>query len=143
MRRVLWMVLAGASVTAGTWFLAGLPGTVALRIASYTISAATPVAVLATAIALVLLYWLFRVLGALVSFPATWRSWRTGRNRRIGDKAVTRVLVALAAGQAGSARQEARRALRALGPTPQTLLLAAEADIVPGRYLLPYDRARD
>ena len=132
MRRVLWMVLAGAAVTAAAWFLAGLPGTVALRIASYTISAATPVAVLATAITLLLLYWLFRVLGAVVSFPATWQNWRSGRNRRTGDKAVTRALVALAAGQAGAARHEAQRALRTLGPTPQTLLLAAEAERLGG-----------
>src|SRR5439155_24956275 len=50
-----------------------------------------------------------------------------------GDVAVTRTLLALAAGERGDARREASRARRLLGDTPQTLLLAAEAGRLAGR----------
>jgi HemY protein len=46
---------------------------------------------------------------------------------------VTRVLVALAAGEPGAARKEARRARQLLGESPQTLLLVAEAGRLSGR----------
>ncbi|MBV8613703.1 MAG: heme biosynthesis protein HemY, partial [Acetobacteraceae bacterium] len=52
--------------------------------------------------------------------------------RRYGDVAVTRTLVALAAGETGDARREAARARRLLGDSPQTLLLAAEAGRLAG-----------
>lgn len=132
MRRALWLVAVGALVTALSWYLAGLPGTVVLRVASYTISTSTPVALLATLLLLLLLYGLARLLGVLTHLPTTWRNWRAGRNRAVGDQAVTRALVALAAGDAGAARRESRRALRALGPTPQSLQLAAEAERLAG-----------
>ena len=132
MRRAIWLVAAGAVATALTWFLAGLPGTVVLRAANYTISAATPVALLGALVLLLLFYGLARLLGALVSLPTRWRNWRAGRNRTVGDQAVTRALVALAAGDGSRARREARRALRALGATPQSLLLAAEAERLAG-----------
>ena len=132
MRRVVWLVAAGAVATALTWYLAGLPGTVVLRVASYTVSAATPVALLGTLVLLLLLYGLARVLGVLFSLPTAWRNWRAGRNRIVGDQAVTWALVALAAGDGQTARREARRALRALGPGPQSLQLAAEAERLAG-----------
>ena len=65
--------------------------------------------------------------------PETVRRWRTGRRRQSGDLAVTRTLVALAAGDTGDARREAARARRLLGDTPQVLLLAAEAGRLSGR----------
>lgn len=132
MRRVVLLVAAGAAATALTWYLAGLPGTVILRVASYTISAATPVALLGTLVLLLLFYGLTRLLGVVFSLPTAWRNWRAGRNRKVGDLAVTRALVALAAGDAGAARREAQRALRALGPMPQSLQLAAEAERLAG-----------
>ena len=132
MRRALWVVAAGAAATALAWYLAGLPGTVVLRVASYTIAAATPVALLATLLLLLLFYGLVRLFGVVSSLPTAWRNWRAGRNRRTGDQAVTRALVALAAGDGGAARRETRRALRALGPTPHCLQLAAEAERLAG-----------
>ena len=55
------------------------------------------------------------------------------RRRRTGDVALTRTLLALAAGETGDARREASRARRLLGDTPATLLLAAEAGRIAGR----------
>src|SRR6185437_8366688 len=81
----------------------------------------------------VLLYVLFRLLGAAVRLPRTLRARRAARNRRAGDAAQTRTLLALAAGETGEARREASRARRLLGDTPTTLLLAAEAGRIASR----------
>jgi HemY protein len=68
-----------------------------------------------------------------LSLPRSIRRGRELRRRRLGDTAVTRTLIALAAGDQGDARREAARARRLLGDTPQTLLLAAEAGRLAGR----------
>ncbi len=81
----------------------------------------------------VVLYALLRLLGAAVRLPRTLRARQAARRRRLGDQAVTRTLLALAAGEKGDARREAGRARRLLGDTPQTLLLAAEAGRLAGR----------
>jgi len=75
----------------------------------------------------VALYVVVRLLGVLLRLPRGWHAWRGRRHRVQGDAAVTRALVALAAGDGGGARGEAARARRLLGDTGQTLLLAAEA----------------
>jgi HemY protein len=80
-----------------------------------------------------LLYVLFRLLGALIRLPRTLRERQAARRRRAGDTALTRTLLALAAGETGDARREAGRARRLLGDTPATLLLAAEAGRIAGR----------
>ena len=73
------------------------------------------------------------MLGALVRLPRTLRERQAARRRRAGDAALTRTLLALAAGETGDARREASRARRLLGDTPATLLLAAEAGRIAGR----------
>src|SRR5690348_13490978 len=133
MRRVLAVLLLVGLVLLVAWTLAGLPGHVSARIGTLAIDAATPVAALGLLLAFVLLYALFRLLGALVRLPRTLRTRREARRRRQGDLAVTRTLVALAADDKGGARREAGRARRLLGDSPQTLLLAAEAARLAGR----------
>jgi HemY protein len=80
-------------------------------------------------IALVLL----RVLRDLLAIPQAGAGWRRRHRLALGERAITRVLVALAAGEQGTARKEARRARNMLGNTPQTLLLVAEAGRLSGR----------
>ena len=133
MRRVLLVLLLVGLVLLVAWTLAGLPGHVSARIGSLAIDAATPVVALGLLLAFVVLYVLFRLLGALVRLPRTLRARREARRRRQGDLAVTRTLVALAADDKGGARREAGRARRLLGDSPQTLLLAAEAARLAGR----------
>ncbi len=127
MRRVLYVLLVAAVVTAAAWFLATLPGQVTLKFGDYTFAAPVPVVLLGTVLLFVLLYTLVRLLGGLVRAPRNWRRWRLMRHRRHGDQAVTRALVALAAGEGNAARREAARARKHLGNTPQALLLVAEA----------------
>lgn len=133
MRRILSILILTALVIAAAWYVAGITGTVTADIGQTTITLATPIAALALAIGFVVLYALLRLLSGLVGLPSAIGRRRAVRQRRGGDLAVTRTLIALAAGDTGDARREAQRARRLLGETPQTLLLAAEAGRLSGR----------
>ncbi|HTI80456.1 MAG TPA: heme biosynthesis HemY N-terminal domain-containing protein [Acetobacteraceae bacterium] len=133
MRRILFAVVAAAVVLAVAWALAGLPGQLTATVGDITFEAATPVVALGLLLGFVLLYALFRLLGAVVRLPRTLRRRAAVRRRKAGDAATTRTLLALAAGETGEARREAGRARRYLGDTPATLLLAAEAGRIAGR----------
>jgi len=63
----------------------------------------------------------------VIGLPGRIGAWRARRRRTAGEAAVTRTLVAIAAGDAHAARSEATRSRRLLGDTAQTLLHAAEA----------------
>ncbi len=127
MRRVLLLLVAAILVVALAWWVAGLPGTVSVGLYGYTVQLATSLALVATALLVIVLVLLVRLLAWVLATPRRLRARRERRRRQAGDRAVTRTLVALAAGEDGNARREAGRARRLLGDTPQTLLLAAEA----------------
>jgi len=127
MRRVIWILVAATLAVALAWWVAFLPGTVSANAFGFTVETITPIAVVVVIVAVLLLMLLLRLLLALFGVPSALRFWRRGRQRRTGDTAVGRALVALAAGDAAKARREAQRARDNLGDTPQTLLLAAEA----------------
>lgn len=134
MRRVLLIVLASVVAVAVAWYLAGLPGHVTAQFGSWTFEAATPIVVLALFVLFLILYAALRVLGGIVHLPRSVAFWRKQRHRRAGDEAITRALIAIAAGGGGGdARRQAQRARQMLGDTPQTLLLAAEANRLAGR----------
>ena len=133
MRRILLVLLTAAVVLALAWWLAGLPGRVTAEVGDFSFEASTPVVALGLALLFVVLYAVFRLLGALFRLPRFLRERQAARRRRTGDAAVTRTLLALAAGETGDARREASRARRLLGDTPATLLLAAEAGRIAGR----------
>jgi HemY protein len=133
MRRVILVLLVAGVVLALAWELASLPGRVSASVGNVSFEAATPVVALGLLLLFAVLYALLRLLGAVFRLPATLRERQAVRRRRHGDVAVTRTLLALAAGEKGDARREANRARRMLGDTPQTLLLAAEAGRIAGR----------
>ena len=132
MRAAIRFLIVAAIAVVIAWAVSLLPGTVAATIGDLTYEASTPVTVLLAAILFVLLYVLFRLLGALVRGPRRLRRWRSGRTRARGDAAVTRALVALAAGDAATARREAERVRASLGDQPVALLLAASAGRLAG-----------
>ena len=131
MRRVIRIIVVGAITVGIAWWVANLPGRVALEVAGFAIETSAPVALMVAAIFVLTLFLLLRLFITLVNLPRTLRTWRRRRRRADGEQAVTRTLVALAAGDA-TARRLAERARRLLGDTPQTLLLAAEAGRLAG-----------
>jgi HemY protein len=110
MRRVLLVLVFGVVVVALGWALASLPGRVSAEIGDVSFEASAPVATLGLLLLFTLLYAAFRLLGALVRLPRSWRRRQAARRRYGGDVAITRTLLALAAGRA----DEAETAFRAL-----------------------------
>jgi HemY protein len=133
MRRILLVLLVAVLVVCIGWALASLPGRITADIGDLTIEAPTSVTTIGAMLLFVVLYAVFRLLGALARLPRTLHRRRAERRRRSGDAAVTQTLLALAAGETGDARREASRARRLLGDTPATLMLAAEAGRIAGR----------
>jgi HemY protein len=77
---------------------------------------------------LLLLVWLVTgAVSALLRLPRGFRRRREARRRRAGEAALTRGLVALAAGDAAAAQLQAYRAEKLLDRSAMPLLLAAEA----------------
>ena len=133
MRRVLGILAACAVVIVMAWVLADVPGQVSAEFGTLSFEAPAPVVLLGLLALFTALYVLLRVLGALLRLPSTSRRWRAERHRHTGEMAINRTLLALAAGDTAAARRGAQQARQALGDTPQTLLLAAEAGRLAGR----------
>lgn len=133
MRHALLLLAALAAVTALAFRLANTGGIVEVQIGDTWIGLSFPVAVVGVALAFLALHGVLNGLAWLAGMPARRRAARAARRRAEGDIAVTRALVALAAGTPDSARLEVRRARALLGDTPQTLLLTAEAERLAGR----------
>lgn len=133
MRRILSILIWSALGLTFAWAVAHLPGRVTTLIGPYAVETSVPIAVTAVLLAFLVLYAIFRLAAWTLRIPRMGSLWRYGRRRRAGDQAVTRALVALAAGEKTDARREVARARSFLGDTPQTLLLAAEAGRLAGR----------
>jgi HemY protein len=133
MLKAILFLLAGCVILAVAWLLAGIPGHVVASIGTYTIETSTPFAILMLVALMIVILLLLRVVRGILAIPHTGAGWRRRHRLALGETAVTRVLVALAAGEQGTARKEARRARHLLGNSPQTLLLVAEAARLSGR----------
>jgi HemY protein len=133
MRRTLLILLTCAVVIGAAIWLATLPGGVRFEAGDLSVDAATPTVVQVGLIGLLLFYLVVRGLGALIRLPRRIKAARLRRRRRDGDAAVTRTLVALAAGHQSDAIAASSRARRLLGDTPHTLLLTAQAHQLAGR----------
>ena len=127
MLRAIWLlVLLGALASAAAW-LADNPGEVILHWQGWRLDTSFSLllgAVVVIAVAAALLY---RLWGALGRVPGRLIKARDERRRRRGYLALTRGMVAVAAGDADEARRQTRRADVLLGDPPLTMLLSAQA----------------
>jgi HemY protein len=133
MLKVVLFLVAAIIIVVVAWTLAGIPGHVTAAIGGVTLETSAPVAILLLVALVLAILIILRLLRGLVTIPGRGAGWRRNRRLLLGQRAVTRVLVAMAAGEQGDARKEARRARRLLGDSPQTLLLVAEAGRLSGR----------
>jgi HemY protein len=133
MRRVFIFLIVAVAFVAGAWLLAGIPGQVSATIGSFTFETTAPFAILAIILLGLAVIVLLRIITGLARLPRSGAGWRRRQRVRAGEAAVTRVLVALAAGDQAAARKHARRARQLLGNSPQVLLLLAEASRLAGR----------
>jgi HemY protein len=133
MRKALLVLIVLALGVGAAFWLDNLGGNVEIQVGRHTLSARFPIALLLLVAGFVVLHLLLLGLWALWRLPRRARWQGAARRRAEGDAAVTRALLALASGKGEAARLEVRRARAALGDTPQTLLLAAEAERLAGR----------
>jgi HemY protein len=132
MRRALWLLFLCVIVVGIAWALMRLGGTVEVRFGDTFVGVDLPVVLLGLLVLFVVLHGLLVAWRSLRGWPARMRARREARDREKGDAALTRALVALAAGTADTARLEVRRARKLLGDKPQILLLSAEAERLSG-----------
>lgn len=127
MFRVLRFVAVVAVLVAAAVWLADRPGTATLQWQGYRIDTsftvlAVAVAAIAAVAAAVYRFWSF-----LRRAPAALgESWRAKRKQK-GYRALTRGMVAVAAGDADEARRQVKRADVLLNEPPLTMLLSAQA----------------
>jgi HemY protein len=125
--RLLLALLLIAAALAVAVFFADHPGQVEIVWQGWQIDTSVGVLV-AAALLLAAVAWLLALLiAALRRLPRNLRRRRADRRRRSGVTAMTRGLVALAAGQAVEARRHAGRSAAMLEGAPIPLLLLAEA----------------
>lgn len=132
MRTALLVLLLLAGAVALAFWLADLGGSVEIRVGDAVVALPLALAALGLALTFLVLHAVLALFGTLRRWPARRRAARALRRRDEGDGAVTRALVALAAGTPEQARLEIRRARSTLGDTPTTLLLTAEAERMAG-----------
>lgn len=132
MRRLLLALAVGVVIVAVAWFMAGIPGQVSATIGTMTVETSAPMAILGLIVLVAVILLVIRILGSLWRVPRATARWRRRQRLRGGEKAITNVLLALAAGEQGPARKHAHKARQLLGESPQTLLLVAEASRLSG-----------
>jgi HemY protein len=123
-------VLAGAAV-----FLTDNPGRVEILWQRWQIDTSVGVLVAAAALAAIAVSVALWLLRRLYTTPAALRRRRRERRRRAGYEALTRGMVAVAAGDPQEALRYARRAQALLAEPPLTLLLSAQAAQIGGDEL--------
>jgi HemY protein len=132
LRAIIFVVIA-ALLLALAWWIGTIPGTLVAHSGNVTVQTSVPVAMLILTVIAALLTLLLRLLGHLRRAPGGIGSWRRNKRRQLGEVAVQRGIVALAAGDAAAAQAAALQARRRLGDTPLVLLLTAEAARLSGK----------
>ncbi|MBL8670538.1 MAG: heme biosynthesis protein HemY [Alphaproteobacteria bacterium] len=125
-RAVAFILQAGLVVAAVVW-LADQPGTVAIEWLGWRIDTSVGMMLLALALAAGAAWGALRALSALLSAPSDMLSWRRSTRMQKGYRALTRGMVAIAAGDPVDATKQAKVAQDLLRDDPLALLLAAEA----------------
>jgi HemY protein len=123
---LLFMAVLAALALTGIW-LADHPGSVTVQWQGYRLDSSVALLLGAVAVVAVLAALAYRFWMALVDLPSVTRRWRHGRRQRRGFEALTRGMVAVAAGDAEDAGRQGKRAEGLLEDPPLTLLLSAQA----------------
>lgn len=125
-RWLLFLILAGLAAVAAGW-ITTTPGEVSLQWLDYRIETSAAVLIVALLVLVAVLIVLYRLLATVFGAPGGFmRARRRGRERR-GYEALSRGLVAIAAGDPSAAGRQARRAASLLDNRPLTMLLSAQA----------------
>lgn len=132
MLHALWFIFRLAIVIAGVIWLAERPGDIVITTADYVVETSVGFMVAMVIILMMASALLYRAWRAFVSMPSYVRRYRQAKARENGYEAVTKGLVAVAAGDATGASRQANRAKALLPETALTRLLVAQAALMNG-----------
>jgi HemY protein len=125
-RGIAGICIVGMLVAAAVFF-ADRPGRVDIVWQGWQVKTSVGVLIAAAVLATLLAGVLFSVLSLIFTAPRRMLRARRARRRRAGYRALTRGMVAAAAGDGQEAQRWSKRADRLLAEPPLTLLLSAEA----------------
>jgi HemY protein len=125
-RAILALIVIAALIIAAVFF-ADRPGQVEIVWQGWDLQTSLAVLVAAVALAGLTAAVLFRLASLIAGSPRAFLRRRRERRRRAGYRALTRGMVAVAAGDPQEAQRCARRADALLADPPLTLLLSAQA----------------
>jgi HemY protein len=127
MIRALWLFLVVSAVTLGALWIAGLDGLVTVTLPGSEIKLALAAALMLLALFVATSIFVYRLFSLLGLAPDAFSRWSEQRRQKKGYLALTRGLVAAAAGDGLDARRHTRTALTLVGEPPLALLLAAQS----------------
>ena len=126
-RYTVYLVLALAAVVAASIWFSERPGLVSIEWQGWLIELSVGRFVMFTAAVLAVLLVAYGMIRTVGSLPRRLRSKRDSSRRERGYQALTRGMVAVAAGDPDEANRQARRADVLLNEPPLTMLLSAQA----------------
>ena len=127
MLRALYTFLIVAVLSGIAIWLADNPGELVMHWRGYEIRTSFVIGVAAMALAAFLTLLVYRIVVSFIETPASVSAFLEKRRQQKGFLALSRGMVAVAAGDAGDAKRYAAQAHRLLDAPPLTLLLAAQA----------------
>jgi HemY protein len=133
--RAIFAVIVILGLAAAAVFLVDNPGRVEILWQGWQIDTSVGVLVAAGTLAALVVALVLWVLSLIFKSPRAYLRRRRERRRRAGYQALTRGMVAVAAGDPQEARRFARRAEALLAEPPLTLLLSAQAAQIGGDEL--------
>lgn len=133
MLRALYTFLVIAALAALAIWLADNPGDLVLHWRGYEVRTSFVVGLLLLIGVALLVLFVYRMSSGLLRSPANMSSFLDRRRRRRGFLALSRGMVAVAAGDADEAKRYAGQARKLLDETPLTLLLSAQAAQLDGQ----------
>lgn len=126
MRRLFVFLLVAAAIAFGVAWIANRQGELTYVIDGYALTMSAGVAIGLALLFALLVIFLTRLSTVLMSGPGALGRWSSARRTRRGQDALSRGLVAAAAGDAAEARRQAKRAQGSLAGSPLGLLLTAQ-----------------
>jgi len=132
MLQALWFIIRLSALVYGVIWIAERPGAIMIEWQDYIVE--TSVGVLAAVMAslMIMSALLYRFWRAFISVPAVVRRYRKAQAKEKGYDAVTKGLVAVAAGDMKGAERQARRAKSLLPGMALTKLLSAQSALMKG-----------
>ena len=132
MIRLLLILVAACAIAAGVAWIADRQGELLFVIDHYEVRTSAAVAIAALILFALAIGFGVRVIIAILATPGVVGDWSLARRARRGHEALSRGLVAAAAGDPAEARREADKAQKLLGAPPLALLLRAQASQLDG-----------